>query len=180
MPTAPRASEAAPETTTAVAADPAAAAPAGQEAGEAPSRMEQALQIAKNRSYWAAGSGLIPLPIFDIAAITAIQLKMIHEIAGVYGTKLTEHLGKSILASLLSGLGTTAASYGAMGTLLKTIPFVGPALGIATLPVTAGAATYAVGAVFATAFETGDASLTDGEVASTREQLADAIANAPS
>jgi uncharacterized protein (DUF697 family) len=143
------------------------------------SKLDQAREIARGKAYWAAGIGIIPVPIIDVAGIAAVQLRMIHEIAGVYDTKLSDHLAKSILTSLLTGVGATAAAYGALGYTLKSVPLLGPLLGVAAMPATAGATTYAVGVVFATAFEQNDPSLVDGNEASTREALDDAIRNNP-
>ena len=142
-------------------------------------RMKRATDVARNKAYWAAGVGVIPIPFVDVAGITLIQLKMIQEIAAIYGTKLSSHLAKAIVTSLLTGIGGTAASYGALGYSMKAIPLVGPILGVATMPAVAGTTTYAVGVVFAAAFEKGDPSLADGSVATTREALGTAMKNSP-
>jgi len=143
------------------------------------SNLEKAQNIARNRAYWAAGVGIIPIPVVDAAGIAVVQLRMIHEIAGVYGTTLKDHLAKSILTSLLTGIGATAAAYGALGLTFKSVPLIGPILGLATVPAVAGAATYAVGVVFAAAFERNDSSLVDGSLPSTRQALDEAIKTSP-
>ena len=52
---------------------------------------------------WASGGGLIPVPILDIIAITAVDVKMLRELSALYELPFREHQVKSILASLLAG-----------------------------------------------------------------------------
>ena len=42
-----------------------------------------ATEIVKRYSLYAGGAGLIPVPLVDFAAITAIELKMLAEILGM-------------------------------------------------------------------------------------------------
>jgi len=104
---------------------------------------------------WSMGSGLIPIPIADFAAITAVQLKMLSEMSAVYGVEFKENRGKSIIVSLISSAGSTTLAVGSLGSLIKAIPGFGQWLGGMTLPIIAGALTYAVGKVFIQHFESG-------------------------
>jgi uncharacterized protein (DUF697 family) len=88
------------------------------------------------------GGGLIPIPIVDFAAVTAIQLEMLQQLAQLYGVSYTQNTGKAFVSALT---GTTVASIGA--SMLKAIPGIGSILGGASMSVMSGASTYAVGQV---------------------------------
>jgi uncharacterized protein (DUF697 family) len=101
------------------------------------------------------GGGLIPLPFVDFAAVTAIQLEMLQQLAELYGVDYTRSNGKTFVSALT---GTTIARLGA--SLLKTVPGIGTFVGGASMAITSGASTYAVGQVAITHFST-SGSLTD-------------------
>ncbi len=104
---------------------------------------------------WSMGAGLIPLPIIDAAAVVGIQLKMLSEISKIYGVEFSENIGKSIIGSLVGGVGATTVAAGTFGSIVKAIPGFGVILGAATLPVVAGASTFALGKVFTQHFASG-------------------------
>jgi uncharacterized protein (DUF697 family) len=119
------------------------------------SKVPQAENIVKANVFWAMGAGLVPVPFLDLAGIAGVQLKMLNELSSLYGIKFSEHRVKSILASLIGSIGTNAIATGAIGSLIKMIPIVGTTTGIVTIPIVAGASTYAVGKVFIMHFESG-------------------------
>lgn len=88
-------------------------------------------------------AGAIPIPLVDIAAVTAIQLDMIRQLAEKYSVDYNNDMGKSIASSLT---GTTLARAGA--SAIKSIPGVGTWLGITAQVLLAGASTYALGQIF--------------------------------
>ncbi len=104
---------------------------------------------------WSMGAGFVPVPLADIAAITGVQLKMLAEISKIYGVEFSENRGKSIVFSLLGGVGSLSIAAGVFGSVVKAIPGFGSMLGAATLPVVAGGITYATGKVFIQHFESG-------------------------
>jgi uncharacterized protein (DUF697 family) len=113
-----------------------------------------AKETVKRYMYWSMGAGLIPLPVVDLAAVTAIQLKMISDLAKQYGQKFSRDSGKAVLGSLLGG--TVPAVAGPVAaSALKGLPVIGQAVGAAAMPGVAGASTYAVGKVFIQHFESG-------------------------
>jgi uncharacterized protein (DUF697 family) len=111
--------------------------------------------IVKNYLIGSAAAGFIPLPIADMAAISLIQLKMLHSLANLYDVKFTQELGKSLIASLTGGIAASGIGKGYLATLVKAVPLVGSFAGMAVLPTVAGASTYAVGHVFIQHFESG-------------------------
>jgi uncharacterized protein (DUF697 family) len=106
------------------------------------SQSQQADAIIRSHVLWAMGGGLIPIPLVDFAAVTAIQLELIKQLAELYGVDYSRSSGKTFVSALT---GTTIASLGA--SLIKAIPGFGSILGGATMSLTSGASTYAVGQV---------------------------------
>ena len=102
----------------------------------------KAESIIRSHVLWAMGGGLIPLPLVDFAAVTAIQLEMLQQLAQLYNVEYSRSLGKAFVSALT---GTTIARLGA--SMLKAIPGVGTVLGGASMSITSGASTYAVGQV---------------------------------
>ena len=102
----------------------------------------KAQSIVRSHVLWAMGGGLIPIPLVDFAAVTAIQLEMLQQLADLYGVDYSKSNGKAFVSALT---GTTVARLGA--SLLKALPGVGTVLGGASMSITSGASTYAVGQV---------------------------------
>ena len=57
---------------------------------------------------WAGrpAPGLIPVPLLDLAAISLVELKMIHSLANLYGVPFSRGAAKSIIGALIGGGGT--------------------------------------------------------------------------
>jgi uncharacterized protein (DUF697 family) len=105
----------------------------------------------RNHVAWSMGAGLIPIPIADFFAVSAVQLDMIRQLCRLYSIPFKETEGKAIISSLvgsgLSRLGAQAA--------VKLIPGIGSTIGGVAMSVLSGASTFALGQVFKTHFETG-------------------------
>lgn len=108
----------------------------------------------KNFLLGSMGIGLIPLPLIDFAALTALQIGMLKKLAAIYEVTFSEDLGKSIIGSL-AGSSASLLLLAPAASIIKLIPLVGQAVGVITMPVTAGASTYALGKVFQKHFESG-------------------------
>ncbi len=106
------------------------------------SKRSQADAIIRTHVLWAVGGGLIPLPLVDFAAVTAIQLEMLQQLARLYAVDYSQSTGKAFVSALT---GTTIARLGA--SLVKAIPGIGTIIGGASMALTSGASTYAVGQV---------------------------------
>lgn len=106
------------------------------------SRRTEAEAIIRSHVLWSMGGGLIPIPIADFAAVTAIQLEMLQQLARLYGVEYSQSTGKAFVSALT---GTTLARLGA--SFLKAIPGVGTVVGGASMALTSGASTYAIGQV---------------------------------
>ena len=99
---------------------------------------------------WAMGAGAIPLPILDVAAVTAIQLNMFKELCMIYQVDYNESFAKNLISSVA---GATLARIGA--SFIKAIPGIGSLLGSVPMVVLSGASTYAIGQVFKQHLEIG-------------------------
>ncbi|HMT00616.1 MAG TPA: DUF697 domain-containing protein, partial [Saprospiraceae bacterium] len=113
-------------------------------------RQDEASSIIKNHMMWSMGAGLIPVPIVDWFAVSAIQLDMIRQLATLYDIDFKQTEGKARITALT---GTGLARIGARA--VKFIPGVGSVLGGVTMAVLSGATSYALGEAFKKHFETG-------------------------
>ncbi len=123
-------------------------------------RLTQAGKVIRNYSLGNVAMGAIPLPLVDLAGMTAVQLKMLHSLSKLYDVPFSKDLAKSAVSSLLGSSLPLHFAGPASASLAKFIPFIGQGLAYATLPVFSGASTYAVGKVFVQHFESGGTFLT--------------------
>jgi uncharacterized protein (DUF697 family) len=110
----------------------------------------RAQKIVNEHVLWAVGAGLVPIPLVDIAAVTAIQLDMLKQLSTHYGMPYSESEGKAWVSALAGGI---AARLGA--NALKLIPGIGSILGGAAMSAMSGAATYSIGQVAISQFASG-------------------------
>lgn len=115
-------------------------------------RSSHADTIIRNHVILSMGAGfIIPIPIADVLAVSALQLDMIRQLSRVYEIDFAESQGKAIISSLTS---STLARAGAR-SFIKLVPGIGTLIGGATVSAFNGASTYAVGEVFKRHFESG-------------------------
>jgi len=111
----------------------------------------QATTIIRNHMLGSLASGLLPMPIVDVAILTAIQVRMASKLAALHDVKFSEQRARSVIASL-AGLSLAVTAGNFLGMLL---PGIGKALrGIGALTVPP-ATTYAVGQVLNKHFASG-------------------------
>lgn len=132
-------------------------------------RSERADRIIRSHTLWGMGAGLIPVPMFDVLAVSAIQIDMLKQLAEAYESDFTENLGKTFVTALTGG---TFARVGA--SLIKAVPGVGTLVGGASMSVLSGASTYAVGQVAKRHYETGG-NLVDIDLISARRRYDEAL-----
>lgn len=126
------------------------------------SKRLNAEEIVKKHVLWSIGAGLVPLPILDIVAVSAIQLDMLRQIGSAYGVSFSESQGKAWVSALAGNL---VARVGA--NALKLIPGIGTLLGGVAASIVAGASTYAIGQVAINHFE-GGGTFSDLDMAAAR------------
>ena len=110
----------------------------------------RASDIIKNHVGFAASAGLIPIPGADLAAVTAVQLNMLRQLAKLYDIKFMDNIGKNIITAIA---GSSIARLGA--SLVKIIPGVGTVIGEMSMAALSAASTYALGKMFARHFDNG-------------------------
>jgi uncharacterized protein (DUF697 family) len=111
-------------------------------------------EILKRHVYWAVGAGLIPLPIVDIAAVTAIQVDMLKQICTFYKIDYSEETGKTWISALVSSTLSSIIARVA-SSAVKFVPVVGTVVGATSMAIVSGASTHALGKAFINHFEGG-------------------------
>ncbi len=120
---------------------------------------DNADKIIRNHVIVSMGVGLVPRPILDLVGITHVQLNMLGKLSKGYEIPFSNHKVKNILASLIGGTASIPVAR-ILVSLFKFIPVVGHTMGAVSMPVSAGAITYAVGKVFNQHFASGGTFLT--------------------
>lgn len=138
----------------------AASVPATKKSTGGVSNAEKSVSVINDNVVLAMTAGLIPWPGADLAAITAIQVKLVSNLSDVYGVKFEKERATSFIAALLGSSAAVVLGRGVLGSFLKGIPIVGTIAGMLAVPVTAGAATYAIGRLFVQHYESGGTFLT--------------------
>ena len=118
-------------------------------------KSEQAHNIVYKHLIASMTVSLIPIPMFEAAALMGIQLKMLKNLCNLYGYKFSETWGKSVIASLLSFFGTKVALVPLTANIAKIIPGIGTASALASMSILSGYSTYIMGKVFIHHFESG-------------------------
>lgn len=102
--------------------------------------LRHAMPVILSYSSLAATAGAVPVPFLDLVLLPAVQAKMVHALAALYGQPMTATRFLEAATSLGMGL----AARQAIREVVKFIPFVGSAAGAAL----AGASTFALGRAF--------------------------------
>ena len=109
----------------------------------------QAEEIVRGHILWAMGGGLMPFPLLDMAAVTAVQMDMLKQLSDLYEVDFSQAMGKTFVTAVT---GSTFAKLGA--SVFKAIPGVGTIVGGLSMSLLSGASTYAVGQVAIAQMET--------------------------
>ena len=109
-----------------------------------------AMNIVYTYSAVSAATGLIPIPLVDMAGFMTTQLLMLRKLSALYGIPFDSQRSKSAIAVLASGINSAYLA----ASSSKLIPFIG-AFSVAAMPAVNGALSYAVGRVFIQHFASG-------------------------
>jgi uncharacterized protein (DUF697 family) len=108
--------------------------------------------VERHRAYAAVG-GLAPLPIVNVAVLTAIIMRMVKRLSDLYGVPYQRDRTRSAIIGLMAGAAPTG--FGAIAASTAAVIVPGPGfVGLAVSAVTAGALTYGIGLIFLEHFET--------------------------
>jgi len=111
--------------------------------------------IISNSVRWSVAAAVVPVPYLDIAALGAVQVKMVRDLAKAYEVDPNEVTLNGVISSLLGTLGPVGAGNALVGPAVKLMPGYGSLLGSATVGAFGSAATYAIGKIFVRHFEGG-------------------------
>jgi uncharacterized protein (DUF697 family) len=118
-------------------------------------KVSQAMDIVKRNMLWSAAAGVVPVPALELIAITAIEVKLVKELAEHYDTSFRKDLAKTAVLSLVGSLGSVAIGKMIALSSLRVIPVLGQLVAAVSVPGMAAAITYAIGKVFVSHFEAG-------------------------
>ncbi len=113
-------------------------------------RQTQAEASISDHVIYAIGGASIPLPLVDIAAVSAVQLNLVRDLAEIYGVDHDVIDSRTLITSLV---GASLPRVGA--SMIKVLPGVGWLAGALTQVALSGATTYAVGRLFQQTFASG-------------------------
>lgn len=116
---------------------------------------QEALKVVKNHMWWSMGAGLIPVPFVDLVAVSGVQVRMLAEVAKIYGVDFQETRGKALIGALVGSVVPGTLSFGMVGSMLKAVPLVGALVGAPSMALFCGASAWALGKVFIQHFESG-------------------------
>jgi uncharacterized protein (DUF697 family) len=117
-------------------------------------RIAQAEEVTRTYAMYSAGAGLIPVPFADLAALAALQVKMVLELSELYDLEPDQTRTKALVTSLLTGAATFSLFHGLPGQIVASVPLLN-VVGVLWKPFVSAAITYGVGNVFITHFERG-------------------------
>jgi len=121
-------------------------------------RWSLARKIVERHKNYAALGGLVPIPIANIAGVTAVILRMVKQLSDLYGVPFERDRTRSLIIGIMGGAVPTGLGAATASTLAFAVP-AGALAGLAVSAVTAAALTRGIGLVFIESFETSAAPL---------------------
>jgi uncharacterized protein (DUF697 family) len=116
-------------------------------------RRARAREVIERHAKYSAVGGLIPLPIVDVASVTAIVVRMARELARLYEVPEGLDRTRAIVLGLIGG--TAPVGVGALSTsLLRFVPGAN-VVSMAVTSIAAAALTRSIGLIFLEHFESG-------------------------
>lgn len=122
--------------------------------GDLARRRLRARAIVERHANFSAIGGIIPLPVVNIAGITAIIVRMVKSLSRLYGVPFERNRARAIVIGLMGGVMPTGLATAAVSTLVYFVPGYN-LLGLAVSSVTASAYARGIGQMFIEHFENG-------------------------
>lgn len=132
---------------------PTSAAPTGPEVAQ-PQRRSLALAIVERHAAYAAVGGIIPVPIANVAGVTAVIVRMVKVLSGLYGVPFQRDRARAIVIGLMGGTVPTGLGAVTASTLVSLVPGSN-LIGLGVASVSAIACTRSIGRIFVEHFESG-------------------------
>lgn len=117
-------------------------------------RRSRARAIVERHAAYSAVGGIIPLPIVNVASITAVIVRMVKVLSDLYGVPFQRDRARAIVVGLMGGAMPTGLAAVTASTLVYIVPGSN-LIGLAVSSITAIACTRGIGRVFIEHFESG-------------------------
>jgi uncharacterized protein (DUF697 family) len=111
----------------------------------------KAKQAVRDHALLSGGAMVIPIPLLDMAAEAAIQVRMVKRLAEIYGVDFGEERAKTLVVAALGGFSAGWAA----GSLLRYASFATYFTNFWPSAILSAAITYAIGQVFIHHFDKG-------------------------
>ena len=121
---------------------------------DAPRRRTQANSIVERHTAYAAVGGIIPVPIANVASVTAVIVRMVKLLSDLYGIPFERDRARAIVVGLMGGAMPTGLGAATTSTLFYIVPGSG-LVGLAVSSIAAVACTRSIGRIFVEHFESG-------------------------
>jgi uncharacterized protein (DUF697 family) len=121
---------------------------------DATQRRSQANSIVERHAAYAAVGGIIPVPIANVASITAVIVRMVKLLSDLYGIPFERDRARAIVVGLMGGAMPTGLGAVTTSTLFYIVPGSG-LIGLAVSSIAAVACTRSIGRIFMEHFESG-------------------------
>jgi uncharacterized protein (DUF697 family) len=127
----------------------------------------QANRIVERHAVYAGLGGIIPVPLANVASITAVIVRMVKVLSRLYGVPFERDRARAIIIGLMGGAMPTGLAAATTSTLVYVVPASG-IIGLAVSSLTGAACTRSIGRIFVEHFESG-ATLHDLSATSERQ-----------
>jgi uncharacterized protein (DUF697 family) len=117
-------------------------------------RRALARKIVDRHKNYAALGGLVPVPVANIASVTAINLRMVQQLSALYEVPFQRDRTRALIVGLVGGAVPTGVGTATSSLLMWVVPG-GLLVGLGASALTAGAITRGIGLVFIESFENG-------------------------
>jgi uncharacterized protein (DUF697 family) len=117
-------------------------------------RRSQANVIVERHTAYAAVGGIIPVPIANVASVTAVIVRMVKLLSDLYGIPFERDRARAIVVGLMGGAMPTGLGAVTTSTLFYVVPGSG-LIGLAVSSIAAVACTRSIGRIFVEHFESG-------------------------
>lgn len=117
-------------------------------------RLLRAQAIVERHATYSALGGIIPIPIVNVGAVTAVILRMVKSLSELYGVPFERDRARAVVLGLMGGTMPTGLAAATTSTLTYIIPGSN-LVGLAVSSITAGACARSIGRMFVERFEEG-------------------------
>lgn len=132
---------------------PSSAASAADHARLAQRRLRARAIVARHANFSAIG-GMIPLPLVNVAGVTAILVRMVRSLSALYEVPFERTRARAIVIGLMGGVMPSGLAVVTASTLVYFMPGAN-LVGLAVSSVSASASARGIGQIFIEHFENG-------------------------